>query len=139
MRSINYIYAGLLFLASTPVLAFDTLSCVSQNNSLTVCELPFALQRDIRLIKIVSGNCDLDNTWGVDTSVIWVDKGCGGVFEYTGPYDPNDTTIVIAPGYVKPFYGPRYYYGAGYYQSLGWYSGTACQGDRCSQLHVMPK
>jgi ABC-type nickel/cobalt efflux system permease component RcnA len=130
MRRIKAVYGIALCLLSLPALASQTLTCISENNAFVRCGLSHADQRDIRIKSVKAGDCDANNAWGVDSSGIWVDKGCGAVFEYTqvassdssnsGNNSDGNMDIYIAPGFIGPYYGPGFYYGAGYYDYNGW-------------------
>ncbi|MFI4956603.1 MAG: DUF3011 domain-containing protein [Gammaproteobacteria bacterium] len=145
MRAIKIITATALCLTMLPVFA-GTLTCASSDNSFKHCTLSNANERDIRIQKVTAGDCDANNAWGVNGSGIWVDKGCSAVFEYT-PVSPSSSAysddsgygpdVVIAPGFVAPYYGPGFYYGAGYYEYNNWNGNGYCNGHQCNrnQLH----
>jgi len=127
MNAKKTVIASILALAFMPAFATESLTCSSTGNSHTHCDLSNAHQRDIRITNEKSGDCSINNAWGVDSSGIWVDKGCSAVFEYTAVASSNNISnnngganVVIAPGFIEPYYGPGYYYGAGYYEHHGW-------------------
>lgn len=139
MRTIKFIYGAILCLSFLPALATQTLTCVSPNNTFAHCRLSYADQRDIRITSVQSGDCSADNAWGVDSRGIWVNNGCGAVFEYTqvassNNDDDGETVIVIDPDFLGAFYGPGFYYGAGYYNSYGWgnQNNDYCNNYRCN-------
>jgi ABC-type nickel/cobalt efflux system permease component RcnA len=127
MNANKILLASVLAVAWMPVHAAQTeiLNCASKAQAYVHCKLPHAHQRDIRIERVVSGNCEADDAWGVDKNGIWVDNGCAAVFEYsqanTGSVSNNGgVELLVAPGFVEPYYGPGYYYGAGYYENNGW-------------------
>ncbi|MGA2654740.1 MAG: DUF3011 domain-containing protein, partial [Gammaproteobacteria bacterium] len=69
-----------LSLIVAPVFGAQTLTCIS-DSAFTHCNLSQADRRDITLTNVVSGNCSGTNDWGVDSTGVWVDKGCGATFE----------------------------------------------------------
>jgi hypothetical protein len=140
MNAKKIIVASLMSLATMPLCAeqFETRKCVSNENAYVHCKVSDAHDRDIRIKQVLGGNCNADNTWGVDQSGIWVDHGCSALFEYTDPAsdDDDDSGIIIAPEFVEPFYGPAFYYGAGYYESNNWNTHGYNHEHRYSQQHV---
>lgn len=145
MRAIKTMSSVLLCLMIFPSFANQTLTCISNNNAFQRCALSQADQRDIRIQSVKSGSCDTDNSWGVDSSGIWVNKGCGAVFEYTqvagasssnnaqnSNNNDNGPDVIISPGFVGPYYGPGFYYGAGYYENNGWNNDDYCHNNNCN-------
>ena len=67
--------------ASTPLRAQgwnDPVRCVSNDGHYARCVMPW---RDARLMKQESkAACVRGDTWGVDRGVLWVDRGCRGLF-----------------------------------------------------------
>lgn len=128
-RLLTIIAFGLI---ATPVLSAQTITCIS-NGAFTHCHLPQADQRHISIITVVAGSCTGTNDWGVDSTGIWVNKGCGATFEYTSAntsahhtYPSYSTANVPGPDFaVDPYYyySPYYYnfplfygyFGPGYY------------------------
>jgi len=136
MQAIKVFSAVGLCLAFMPALATETLSCLSNDNSFVRCDLSQADQRDIRIKQVQTGNCSTDNAWGVDEDAIWVDKGCGAIFEYsdvaTSNTDDGGGNVIIAPGFVGPYYGPGFYYGAGFYENNNWNNNDYCNHNDCN-------
>ncbi len=132
----------------SPVLAADTLVCISGNNGFTHCDLPYrANSSSVSLSSVVSGNCDLADSWGVDTTGVWVNNGCGGSFDYTfggqGYYDEEwhtypEAGLYRGPGYeyspggiVFFNYGGHYHHDGAYYHGYhhgGYYHNTGYHG-----------
>lgn len=135
MRAIKLFTTLAMCLIVMPALATKTLTCVSENKGFVRCDLSNADQRDIRIKSVKSGSCDIDNAWGVDSSAIWVDKGCSAVFEYTEPASAQNSSgdsVYIAPDYNGPIYGPGFYYGAGFYEYNNWNNNDYCNGHNCN-------
>jgi Protein of unknown function (DUF3011) len=56
-----------------------TVTCSSNNGRRNWCDI--GGRRDVQLSRQLSGSaCIRDNTWGVDRSGIWVDRGCRAEF-----------------------------------------------------------
>src|SRR5271154_2525963 len=111
MNANKIIVGSLIGIVSMPLYAadFETRECASNKNAYVHCKVSHAHERDIRIKKVLGGDCNADNTWGVDQSGIWVDHGCSAVFEYAEPasdYD-DDSDVIIDPEFVEPFYGPE--------------------------------
>lgn len=61
------------------------LSCGSPHGEYRTCHLRHANRRHVRLARQNSGSpCVRDVTWGVKANKIWVNKGCRGVFRFSG-------------------------------------------------------
>jgi hypothetical protein len=72
----------LLCFASVPTYALQSLTCMSSNNSFQRCDLDSADQRGVHVRTYQAGDCQANGAWGVDSTGIWVNNGCGAVFEY---------------------------------------------------------
>lgn len=56
----------------------DPVRCVSQDGHYARCVMPW---RDARLVKQESkAACIRGQSWGVDRGILWVDRGCRGLF-----------------------------------------------------------
>ncbi len=87
MRTLLAIASGVLVavlisgLASAPLRAQswnDPVRCVSNDGHYARCAMPW---RDARLLKQESkAACIRGQSWGVDRGVVWVDRGCRGLF-----------------------------------------------------------
>jgi hypothetical protein len=59
--------------------SWRTVTCSSNNGRRNSCDV--GGRRDVQLTRQLSGSaCIRDNTWGVDRSGIWVDRGCRAEF-----------------------------------------------------------
>ncbi|HWW23822.1 MAG TPA: DUF3011 domain-containing protein [Edaphobacter sp.] len=59
--------------------SWRTVTCSSNNGRRNWCDI--GGRRDVQLSRQISGSaCIRDNTWGVDRSGIWVDRGCRAEF-----------------------------------------------------------
>ena len=73
----------------------ESVNCQSNNYSFQRCNVPW---RDARLVRQISDTaCIRGQTWGIDRSGLWVDRGCAGTFVPAGR---------PGPGYGGP--GPGY-------------------------------
>jgi len=120
MRAMKIFSTTALCFTCLPVLA-GTLTCNASNDSYKHCNLSRANERDIRIVKATSDGCDMNNTWGVDSTGIWVDHGCSAIFNYSELSSNNygnaggidETNVYVEPGYVEPFYWPGLFFEAG--------------------------
>ena len=66
----------------------DTRDCGSSDNRRGECRVGW---RDARLIRQDSNaDCIRGRTWGIDGGVLWVDRGCRGVFADAGGWGGGD-------------------------------------------------
>jgi hypothetical protein len=64
---------------NSPGNSWRTVTCSSNNGRRNWCDI--GGRRDVQLTRQISGSaCIRDNTWGVDRSGIWVDRGCRAEF-----------------------------------------------------------
>jgi hypothetical protein len=69
------------------------LTCESRQTERKECRIPDGTR--IRLVRQTSERpCRLNDTYGRGTGYIWVDKGCRGEFEVTGPGTPGGETPI---------------------------------------------
>jgi hypothetical protein len=47
-------------------------------------ECPFQGGQDVQIVKVYTGNCSRDSTWGVKPGLVWVRAGCQAQFRLTG-------------------------------------------------------
>jgi hypothetical protein len=63
--------------------AQQRITCSSNNGRRNWCDIGGS--RNVRLVRQISGSaCIRDNTWGVDRSGLWVDRGCRAEFLVVG-------------------------------------------------------
>ena len=156
MRAIHIVSTTALCFTFLPVLA-DTLTCNSSSDSYKHCSLPRANERDINITNVNSGSCDMNNTWGVDRTGVWVDHGCGADFNYSdfGPVNGGgavgQTNVYVEPDYAygypeygfgsaDPFFWPGFFYDAGFffgpeYYGNGWYGNEYCAHHGCNNYY----
>jgi hypothetical protein len=148
MSAIKLITAASLCLAVMPALASQTIACISENNAFTRCDLSQADQRHVRLYNVTSGSCDTSGAWGVDSTSVWVSKGCGAVFQYnqlTSTRYSNGGNVIIEPNAIQPYYydyGPDYeypytavFFGSGYYHNGYYHNGYYHNGYHNGHYH----
>ncbi len=66
----------------------EQVRCESRGQNYTRCKVAW---HDARLVRQTTNNeCRKGRSWGLDLRGLWVDRGCGGVFEEVGGHDQGD-------------------------------------------------
>jgi uncharacterized membrane protein YgcG len=81
-----------LSLVAIPTFANQNMTCIS-DGAFVHCNLDQADHRDITIKNVIAGDCLQANVWGVDSTGIWVDKGCGATFEYTAAATTSTASV----------------------------------------------